>query len=457
MLIPLPVSSYRVQGHRSGSERLVNVYAEASPKANSPASVLQTPGIKTPTGIVNPTAGEGRGVVNWQGILYSVVGTTLYKVNSSHVYTSIGTIGGTGTVSFGETPTQLVICGNSASYTYDNTTLAQITDADFNAGVQCCSIDGYVLFRRESTGIFFASDLANASSFDALMFATAEGLADQIVGIIADHRQAILAGSQSMEIWYNAGVSGFPFIRDANGFVEIGCASGKTLAKADNTVFWLANDLTVRRLDGVTPIRVSQHGVEKAIQGYTVSDAEGFAYTQGGHLFYVLTFPTSDATWTYDASTNEWHERQSYGLGRWRPCSAVLCYNRWYVQDYETGKIGYLDPETYDDWDNTKRLEMTFQDIYSDGKLLRHKKLEVICEVGVGTTGQGADPQLTLEYSDDSGQTWRTAATKPLGEVGEYKTRVIWYRLGAARYRTYRLSIADPVKFVVSAVNLEVE
>ncbi len=455
MLIRLPAHSYRNESHKSGSERLVNCYAEQTPKANAPASVSRVAVIKTPSGIVNPTAGEGRGGVNWQGILYSVVGTTLYKVDSAHTYTSMGTVNGVGTVSFGETPTQLVICANSASYVFNGTTVTQITDVDFISGVQCCSIDGYVLFRRESTGVFFSSDLADGSSYDALNFGTAEGLSDNIVGIIADHRQAILAGSQSMEIWYNAGVSGFPFIRDANGFIEIGCASGKTLAKADNTVFWLASDLTVRRLDGVTPIRVSQHGVEQAIAGYDVSDAEGFAYTQYGHLFYVLTFPTSDATWVYDATTNEWHERSSYGLGRWRPSSAVLCYGRWYVQDYETGKIGYLDRDTYTDWDETHRVEMTFDDIYSDGRLIRHALFELLCEVGVGTTGQGADPQVTLEYSNDSGQTWRTAATKALGEVGEYNTRVRWHRLGASRYRTYRLSISDPVKFIVSAANLE--
>jgi hypothetical protein len=455
MLIQLPVHSYSNESHKSGSERLINCYAEQTPAANHPASVSRVAGIKTPSGIVNPTSGEGRGVYTWQGLLYSVVGTTLYKINSDHVYTSLGTIAGSGVVSFGETATQLVICANAASYVYNNVTLAQITDTDFDNGVQCCSIDGYVLFRRESTGIFFSSDLADATSYDALMFATAEGLADNIVGIIADHRQAILAGSQSMEIWYNAGISGFPFIRDANGFVELGCASGSTLAKADNTVFWLASDLTVRRLDGVTPIRISQHGVEQAIAGYDVSDAQGFAYTQYGHLFYVLNFPTSDATWVYDATTNEWHERQSYGIGRWRPVSATLAYGNWYVQDFETGKIGYLDRDTYTDWDDTQRVEMTFQDIYSDGRLIRHALFELLCEVGVGNTGQGADPQATLEYSNDSGQTWRTLPTKSLGEVGEYKQRVRWHRLGAARYRTYRLSMSDPVKFIVSAANLE--
>jgi hypothetical protein len=452
MLIQLPVHSYRNASHKSGSERLINCYAESTPSGNHPASVSRTPGIKT---ALNVGTGTGRGLVFWQGTLYAVSGTSLYSISSGHVATLIGTVNGSAKVSFAETPTQLVICDPSYTYVYDSLSVSAIADVDFIGGVQCCSIDGYVLFRRANSGVFFSSDLADATAYNALMFATAEGLSDNIVGIIADHRQAILAGSQSMEIWYNAGISGFPFIRDANGFVEIGCAAGNSLAKADNTVFWLASDLTVRRLDGVTPIRISQHGVEQAIAGYTVEDAEGFAYTQGGHLFYVLTFPTSNATWVYDATTNEWHERQSYGLTRWRPRSAVLAYGRWYVQDYETGKVGYLDKDTYTDWDDTQRVEMTFQDIYSDGRRLRHSLFELLCEVGVGTSGQGADPQVTLERSDDSGQTWTTQATKSLGQVGEYKKRVRWHRLGSARFRTYRISISDPVKFIVSAANLE--
>jgi hypothetical protein len=450
----LPAHSYQHRSKRVGSERLVNCFAEmAPPEGKAQIAVTRAPGIAA---AVTLNTLEGRGVYRWQGLLYAVSGQNFYLISSAHVATLISSsITGVGTVSFAETPTQLVICTNNATYVYNGTSVSQVTDPHFDAGVQCCSIDGYVLFRRESTGIFFASDLGDATSYDALMFATAEGLSDNIVGIIADHRQAILAGEDSMEIWYNAGISGFPFIRDANGFVELGCAAGKSLAKRDNSIYWLASDLTVRRLEGVTPVRVSQDGVEQAIAGYYVADAVGFAFSQYGHSFYVLTFPTSDATWVLDINTGEWHERQSYGLGRWRPSSAILAYSRIYVQDYETGKVGYLDIDTYTDWGDTQRMEMTFQDVYSDGNVIKHSKFELICETGVGTTGQGADPQLTLEYSNDSGKNWTTLPTKSMGEVGEYKTRVRWHRLGAARYRQYRLSISDPCKVVIADAQLE--
>lgn len=452
-MIPLPLHSYQHRSTKAGVQRLVNCYAEQQPpEGKAPHSLMRAPGITT---AYSGATGAGRGLVRYKQRLYAVIGNALYRISAAHAGTNLGSIAGTSICSFAQNPTDVVICDPAASYTYDETTLAQITDADFNNGAQCADLDGYILFREPNSGRFFSSDLNDANSYDALMFATAEGVSDELVGIITDHRQAVLAGELSMELWYNAGTSGFPFARDSNGFVELGCLSGGSLAKVDNSIFWLASDFTVRRLDGLTPVRVSHHGVEQAIAGYTTSDAHAFSYTHEGHIFYVLQFPTDEATWKYDATTREWHECESYGLTRWRVCSAVQCYGRTYVQDYETGKVGYIDSDVYEEFGNTQRMEFTFQDVYNRGKKIKHKMLELICETGVGTSGQGENPAVTLEYSDDAGKTWTSLPTRTLGETGEYRHRVRWHRLGASRYRVYRVSISDPGKFIVSDAQLD--
>src|SRR6185295_78154 len=349
-----------------------------------------------------------------------ISGNTFYSVNSSDTAIAIGSVPGTDVVSWAQNPTQLVACSESGSVVWDGSTLTAITDPDFNNGVQCCSIDSYILFRTASTGQFFASDFANALSYDALFFATAEGSPDNLVGIISDHQQAILMGESSGEIWSDQGLSGFPFGRDANGFFELGCIAGKSVAKIDNSVVWLASDLTVRRLDGLTPVRISQHGVEQAIASYdTIEDAYGFTYSWMGHVFYVLTFPTERHTWVFDANTQEWHERESYGQGRWRPCAAVFAYQKWYVQDFETGKVGTLDQNTYGEWDQPLVASATFPDVYNNGELIAHNSLEIMFETGAAAPG--ANPQATLQVSDDGGRTWRTKATKSLGRIGRYK------------------------------------
>ena len=363
-------------------------------------------------------------------------------------------------VSFAQNTSQMVVCAEPNAWVWNGASLTQITDTDFTSrgGAQAVSLDSYILFREPNSGRFFSSALDDALTYDGLYFATAEGFPDDLVGIIVDHRQIILAGTQTFEVWYNAGTSGFPFARDANGFLELGCAAGATLAKADNSVYWLASDLTVRRLEGLTPVRVSQHGVEQAIRSYTVSDAYAFGYTEGGHINYVLTFPTSGHSWLFDATTREWHERESYNLTRWRPCSSAFCYGRNYVQDYETGKVGYLDSNTYTEWEQILRSEWTYGTAgYAGGHRSFHSELNCLVETGVGlTSGQGSDPQIMLDISDDGGRTWRASTTQSLGPIGTYRTTVYWNALGSSRDRIYRMAVSDPVKVTVYDTQLEV-
>lgn len=54
-------------------------------------------------------------------------------------------------------------------------------------------------------------------------------------------------------------------------------------------------------------------------------------------------------------------------------------------------------------------------------------------------------PVISLRWSDDNGHTWSNSYDRSFGEAGEYKTRVIWRRLGRARDRIFEISVSDPV------------
>lgn len=463
--LALPVHSYRHSSRPVGTERLVNCFAEASPpEGKSPMTLMRSPGTVSATTL---GVGGGRGIYAWNGVLYAISGTSLYRVNALNVATLVGTITGTGRCTFSVNPTQLVVNSEPNAWVYDGATLTAVTDVDYTTrgGASACAIDGYILYREPNSGRFFCSDLNNASSYNALNFATAEGFPDNLVGLIVDHRQAMLLGAESIELWYDAGGSGFPFARDTNGFMELGCAAGASVTKADNSVYWLASDLTVRRLEGLTPTRISHHGVEQAIRSYSnfggVSDAYGFSYTQEGHVFFVLTFPTGDAagahTWVFDATTQEWHERESFGFTRWRACGAAFCYGRNYVQDFSTGRVGYLDPNTYTEYGGMHRSEWTYGNVYDDGSRKFHSSLEVMIETGVGTTsGQGSDPQIMLDISNDGGRTWIIMPTQSIGAIGNYRTLVVWNALGSARDRVYRMAVSDPVRATIADTQLQV-
>ena len=77
---------------------------------------------------------------------------------------------------------------------------------------------------------------------------------------------------------------------------------------------------------------------------------------------------------------------------------------------------------------------------------------QVYCESGVGlNSGQGADPQIMLTYSDDGGRTYSNELWRSLGAIGQYRTRVIWRSLGQFRQRQMRMVMTDPVRRFVIA------
>src|SRR6185295_2669532 len=135
------------------------------------------------------------------------------------------------------------------------------------------------------------------------------------------------------------------------GYFESGCIGKDATCGADNTVFWMDQDRIFRRLDGITPRRISTDGTEQQWQDYeTASDVRVFSYVHDGHTFVVLHFVSAGATWVYDINTSEWHERESYGYGHWRAAWVLKCYDKTLVGDTQTGNVGEIHSQTYSEW-----------------------------------------------------------------------------------------------------------
>jgi hypothetical protein len=392
------------------------------------------------------------------GSLYVIAGSSLYKVDANKNATLLGSVGSPGNIDIDSNADSLVVVNEPNAYYYDGTTFGQISDADFTSrgAGDVEFLNNWLLFREPDSGRFFGADLGSATSFDALNFATAEGNPDELVGLKADHLQAVLFGEKTVEIWDNdPAVGDFPFVRAVNGFVELGCLAGRSVTKLDNSIFWLASDFTVRRLDGITPVRVSTHAIEQRIVDSTVSSARATTYTQDGHLFYVLGF--DEGTFVYDVTTGSWHERQTYSSENWNWSNAVEFNGQILVGSTTSNAIGQMDPHTYADLGATQRMEWTYQPVYAEQRRVFHDRLEMVFEAGVGlTSGQGSDPEVMLDYSDDGGQTWQSLPNRKLGRQGQYKNRVVWHALGSSEQRVYRASISDPVSVTLTDTLIEV-
>ena len=469
MKTPILGSTYVARSVNAADARMVNLFPEIIPEGGKePAFLNRAPGLKLKMSI-----GDGpiRGLWQYGGNMYVVSADSVYRVDTNYTATLIGTVSGVGPVSMADNGTQLFIACNGPSYIYNATTnvFQQITDSDFRGAVTVAYLDGYFVFNEPNSQKIWITSLLDGLSVDPLDFASAEGSPDGVVGIIADHREIWVFGTNSVEVWYDSGNADFPLSRIQGAFNELGCVAAYSIAKMDNGLFWLGQDARgqgiVYRANGYTGQRISTHAVEWQIQQYgNLSDAIGYTYQQDGHSFYVLIFPSANTTWVYDVATQAWHERAGFSNGqftRHRSNCQVFFNNDVLVGDYENANIYAFDLDDFSDngsiqkWLRSWRALPTGQ---NNLKRTAHHSLQLDLETGVGlNTGQGSDPQVMLRWSDDGGHTWSNEHWVSVGKIGEFYRRAIWRRLGMTlkiRDRVYEVSGTDPVKIAIMGAEL---
>lgn len=465
--------SYKNRSVNIDCQRCINLFPEinesGSSKEREVMSLVATPGLS-----LLATIGLGpirASYFSSQGIFYVVGKNKLYAVDSNFAASEIGTLTtSAGPVSIADNGIHLMLVDGANGYVVvlQTVTFSQITDPDFPAATQVSFQDGYFIFNFPGTGKFGISGL-NDVSFDALDFATSEGNPDNLIGLISDHRDLWLFNKQSTEVFFNSGNADFPFERVQGAFIEHGIAAAFSIAKMNNTVFWLGNDDKgsgiVFMARGYQPQRISTHSVEDAIQGYSnISDAVAFSYQQDGHYFYVLNFPSADTTWVFDTTTNLWHERVYTNQGnfeRHRANTHAFAYGKHVVGDYENGKIYELSSTTYSDNGSEITRQRIAPHLTADSKRIFYHSFELDIETGTGLDGlattQGNDPQVMLRFSDDHGHSWSNEKWVSFGKIGQTKKRAIWRRLGQSRDRVYEITITDPVKVAIIGATMEFE
>ena len=475
MKTPILGSSYVARSINAADNRMVNLFPEIVPEGGKePGFLNRAPGLQ-----FQQTIGTGPIRALWAhqtngSDFYVVSGTEFYKVTGlTATPTKLGDVTGTGPVSIADNGTQIFLACNGPSYIYNEVTnvFARITDPDFPGAVTVGYLDGYFVFNEPNSQKIWVTELLDGTSVDPLDFASAEGSPDGLVAVNVDHREAWLFGTDSIEVWYNAGQADFPLTRIQGAFNELGCVAAFSIAKLDNGLFWLGTDARgqgiVYRANGYTGVRVSTHAIEYAIAQYgNISDAIAYTYQQEGHAFYVLTFPSANATWVYDVATQAWHERAGWNtaIGEFtRHRSNCQCNfgGNTVVGDYENGNIYTLDLDVYADnggiqkWLRSWRALPTGQ---NNLKRTAQHSLQLDCESGTGLiTGQGSDPEIMLRWSDDGGHTWSNEHLSKMGKIGEYYRRVFWRRLGMTlklRDRVYEVSMTDPVKTAIMGAEL---
>jgi hypothetical protein len=343
---PLPDGSYDDQTREWTQQDVVNYLPLFAQQAGTRSRTLYrtAPGLDVFASIGN---GPHRGAISVEGTLFVVSGTSLYEVARDGTATSRGTIPGTGRVCMAynqiTSGNQLVVGNGSSGYVYNTVSGAftQITDDGFVGFIACDFLNQYIVGVEPLRRFWYHSELADALSFNTLDRYGAETAPDPIMGLIASHNEVLVFGARTIEPWVNeqeSNAAATAFQLQRGSVIERGCASGATIRRLDNSVFFLGDDRIVYRLNGYTPLPISTQPMAAAFRDLDPTKAFAFTFEDNGHVVYYLTWGDGQ-TWGYDVASQKWHRRESFGLNRWRINTLVKWGNEWVGGDFQNGKL----------------------------------------------------------------------------------------------------------------------
>ena len=441
-------------------------------------TLYPTPGL---TALCTPAVGEVRGFgVSPDGAsMIAIIGTGVYLVTSSYTSTLVGSVlSSSGPINITDNSGSAfwVDSGGRYYYTWATSTFGTLpaTDGPWVGGFRADVADGYMLYSRQGGSQAFAATYGFGGSIDPSgvtspnVYATKQGSGDYLAAVIVNNRLVYLIGTQSCEVWINSGATAFTFTLVPGTSTQTGTIAPYSVAgfgqPPEQTFCFIGQSDTgagvVYRCAGFNFDRISTHAVETDIQSGVMTDAIGFSLQVGGHVWYVLTFPTQDKTWVYDDTTKQWH--------KWPSCDANFVYHRHRVNctayfngqvvggDYATGNIYAISRTAYTDGDFPIRRMRRSPHLVADLKQTAYESFQIQFQPGVGlSTGQGSSPQAMLRWSDDGGSTWSSDHWTSIGAQGAYKNRAIWRRLGTARDRVFEVSVSDPINAVIVSAELQ--
>lgn len=332
-------------------------------------------------------------------------------------------------------------------------------------------IDGWWIFQQPDTPKFYTNSAPYSTSFNASLFNLKDAASDRLMAVRENKEELWLIGEKTTEIWYNGGGAYFTFQRLVGTLLQVGTKAVNSVARLttegqDGLIWFGRSDRgtnVVVRTQGFSAVAVSTPAVCDEIATYPVtSDAIGYTYQDDAHEFYVLTFPTADRTWVYDASMPPelaWTRRLSYDpyAAAWHRHRSN-CFMEFagvrIVGDYQNGAIYQLTRAVQNDagWPLlARRRAPHIWDKETRGRVFV-QALQLDFAPGQGqSSGLGANPQAYLSFSRDGGASLGSVYSPgpvgnqaPMGAIGQTKTRTMYRKLGWSRDIVPQLDVIAP-------------
>lgn len=423
--------------------RLVNQYPEKSQASRAGVILLPRPGLQEYAEWGN---GPIQGIFRQPGALNNV----LFAVSGGDLYASGANLGSVATntrVSMAASATQLLIGGGSALFIYEDGAVSAVAFPDGAPVSSVAYINGYFIASRAGTQQFYWSTVLDGSQWDGLDFASAERETDNIVALRIVSDQLWIFGETTTEVWTTTGDADAPFQRVDGRLYDKGCRARDTIANVDNSVFWVGHDGVVYRGDS-SPLRISDHTIEQAIQESSPDDLRAWAFAWFGHVFYCLT--TAKGTFAYDPATQEWPEFSSYQRPSWRAHIGIQVDNDIIAGDDETGTLWKLSDDILLDGEDA--IQRIHTGVVEQRGILSNLVLDAT--TGGAVTPVEQNPLVELRISRDQGQTFAAWRQSSLGSQGQYRRRAVWRALGLSDGdgMVIEFRMSDPTPWRLSAM-----
>lgn len=408
--------------------------------------------IGRPGWTIYSTLGSGpvRGVMSepgaFGGDLFTVSGGSLYRLA-----TSLGGVSGAARVYMAANTSLLLVTNGSTLYRYNGSSLATVAFPDSAPVVWVGRLGGYFIAIRgaDSQRFYWSTD---GITWNALDFSSAERKPDPLVGGLVIGDELWLFGEKSVEFFYQTTDADAPFQRIAGRAYSRGCIQRDTICLHDNQATWVGENRVVYK-GGAVPERISTFTIDEKLQAASPDDLRAWAFTWSGHDFYCLTIG-AEGTFVYDPAAQEWSDWASYGFNYWRAHLGCEFGGRVIAGDALTGNLFELTDDV--SLDGEDPIQREFTALMPVDRPTKCSNLIVEAAVGQtrDLTGQGADPQIEMTYSDDDGNLWSDFEAVDLGEQGNYRVQPRWTGLGLvdAPGRVFKWRLSDPSPWRVSRV-----
>lgn len=451
-------------GHKSlvaCAQRRLNCYWEIQTDGDKANAVIYgTPGTLLQATL--PNIMRGMRVVG--SLLTIVNGSIVTQLNSALSQTNLsGSLtSSNGRIGMSSNATQIIIVDGVAGYTITlpSGAVTAISDAQFPNGCRSVTyVGGYFIVEKPNTAQFWVSDLNNGASWSALFFQSAFSSAENLVAVDSDHGVLILFGRTYIEYWVPNEALDFPFGSLQSAAQQFGLAAINSRVHINNGIAFLGQNTQgqhqvffIDLIGSYAPQKISNADIESIINDLTIKDdATSLSYMIDGHPMFYLTFPTDMVSLFYDFSTGIWYEAQTgvATTGRYYGDITQTFLGVTYVSDYQSPNLYKFDGGIYTDNGTPIKRQLISRHL-GDGNQGSIDELFIDMETGVGLqSGQGSNPQIILDVSKDGGRTYGNQRYLNIWPVGQYLNRVIARRVVNGRDPVVRLTMTDPVKFVV--------